>query len=217
MKGICFTKSMFLATIEGRKTQTRRMVADRNLDFFLENFGIDNIDIVLPKKEEYVNKADYGNIFGITRKHLPIHYCGIIKSRYKVGETVYLKEPYCIIETDDVIFYKYAEKDISGTDKWKNKLFMPEKYARYFIEITDVKCERLQDISDEDCLKEGIIYDDSSYIACEEYTFLNNIDDWLYDTPSEAYAALIDKISGKGTWKSNPYVFAYDFKLINNK
>lgn len=83
------------------------------------------------------------------------------------------------------------------------------------IRITAVRVERLQDISDEDCLKEGI---SPMIVGCEYYVF-TLIDTEKgrfldYKTPREAYAALIDKVSGKGTWESNPYVFVYDFELI---
>lgn len=75
--------------------------------------------------------------------------------------------------------------------------------------------ERLQDISDEDCLKEGIYEDsgDDEFPPSIFYEFEGNKDNG-FDTPREAFAALIDKVSGKGTWESNPYVWAYEFELM---
>jgi hypothetical protein len=98
----------------------------------------------------------------------------------------------------------------------ENKLFMPARYARYFIEITDVRCERLQSISEDDCLKEGIQYKEDSMFGYDMVTkyFSDYPELGTYDEPREAYATLIDKISGKGTWENNPYVWVYDFKLI---
>ena len=84
------------------------------------------------------------------------------------------------------------------------------------ITITDIRFEKLQDISDEDCLKEGIYEDgdDSSGLyVVPFYDFWGNKGDG-FDNPKEAFAALIDKINGKGTWDSNPYVFVYDFELV---
>ncbi|MDR2207149.1 MAG: hypothetical protein LBE36_13455 [Flavobacteriaceae bacterium] len=83
-------------------------------------------------------------------------------SRYKVGEILYLKEPYSLdtIAFDGKVTYKFDnpnERTVSNGFKWENKLFMPAKYARYFIEITAVRCERLQEISDEDIVKEGTL------------------------------------------------------------
>jgi hypothetical protein len=97
---------------------------------------------------------------------------------------------------------------------------MPEKYARHHIEITGVRAERLQAISDNDCLKEGIVKDfiipawaiGEHYVATYYYEGTSRFDGW--DTPRDAYAALIDEIHGKGKWQSNPFVWVYDFKLL---
>lgn len=98
----------------------------------------------------------------------------------------------------------------------KNKLFMPEKYARYFIEITAVRAERLQDITEEDCIKEGIEYSPEAvpigYPFGAVFPYNNGFHN--YTTAKEAYAALINNISGKGTWERNPFVWVYDFRLI---
>ena len=207
MKGICFIEPMFNAIIEGRKIQTRRLLPDSDNDL-VEQFMF-----------AYISKGFGNKVPG-----------GLIKPCYKVGETVYLKEPYCFdcdfIQHEHAkewirngkVLYKYTGDEISelakdsfGFGKWKNKLFMPEKYARYFIEITDVRCEKLQDISDKDCMKEGIYRFEDGYTWHEiNQAFYT----WI--TPQEAYAALTDKINGKETWESNPYVWVYDFVLKNS-
>jgi hypothetical protein len=135
--------------------------------------------------------------------------------KYKVGDTVYLKEPYYIDPSEMNgcnILYKF-EKDINGI-KWKNKLFMPEFAARLFIEITEVRAERLQEISEEDCIKEGI-----ESFTKDEKLFKYSLDGcgWseMPRTAREAYAVLIDHINGKGTWNSNPWVYVYEFKLYD--
>lgn len=99
---------------------------------------------------------------------------------------------------------------------WNNKMFVKSYACKHHIKITNVKIERLQDISDEDCLKEGIIH---------AYTDNNGIK--IYHTPhtkrgylstdvaQQAFAALIDKVSGKGVWESNPFVFVYEFVLFD--
>ena len=101
---------------------------------------------------------------------------------------------------------------------------MPESAARYFIEITAVRAERLQDISDEDCMKEGIEVVHRAGHAGENNPSGLCFDisqkwDYQYScsesAPWKAYAALINKINGKGTWEKNPWVWVYDFELIN--
>jgi hypothetical protein len=207
MKGKAFREPVFHRVVNGQITQFREIISENKLDFAIKNCGIDNIKIVPLKMEEYIKKSDYGNVFGIKDKHKPFRcYYDCVRPRLKPGETVYLKEPYGVI--DDAVFYKHVEKDISGLKEWENKITMPGEYARYFIEITGVRAERLKDISDSDCVKRGIRlnphYDDD--VRNEKILIASN----HYIV---AYADLIDEIHGKGTWDSNPFVWVYDFKL----
>ena len=89
------------------------------------------------------------------------------------------------------------------------------------IRITNVRIQRLQDISDEDCLREGIT--DMGIGGSLRYSFTKNVKQTNGDvidfsnnfaSAKEAFANLIDKISGKGTWQNNPFVWVYDFELI---
>ena len=117
-------------------------------------------------------------------------------------------------------------KNPTDTAGWTNKMFVKPEFMPHQIRITKVRIERLQDISDEDCLAEGIerlpkggglkpygFYDKSIKVKSKEegvhYGSYRS-----FDTPREAYAFLIDKVSGKGTWDSNPYVWVYDFELV---
>ena len=96
---------------------------------------------------------------------------------------------------------------------FNNKLFVAPDKMIHQIRITDVRVERLQDISDADCMKEGIW--SAENVGLEGRTFwYPNLINSTFRTPREAYAALIDKVSGKGTWDKNPYVFVYDFELV---
>lgn len=187
MKGICFIEPLFHKVAKREKTQTRRIITPEP--------KIQNGWIVKPK------------------------------SKYKVGEIVYLKEPYVVskggrvfrkYDKSDVSFLRYLGEDTEAKGVWKNKLFMPESAARYFIKITGVRAERLQDISEEDCLKEGIIYKPIQSLSWKDKLtpmWSNGIN--RYKAPQEAYAALINSINGKGTWEKNPFVWVYDFELIN--
>lgn len=144
-----------------------------------------------------------------------------IKPRYKKGELLYLKEPYLDDLSMKKTFYKYRKSDLNELMKeypemnpdargfWRNKLFMPQSEARYFIKITDVRVERLQEITEEDCIKEGIEMNNhphGGWYWMEGY--------YSTDDPILAYERLIDKINGKGTWESNPFVFVYDYELM---
>lgn len=128
-------------------------------------------------------------------------------ARYKVGEEVAVAQRYSECRRAVCLV------DSAG---WDNKMFVRAVLMPHRIKITNIRIERLQDISDEDCIKEGVIhYDDifgKGYMV--EDTYNNNYRRHGFTTPRKAFAHLIDKLSGKGTWKSNPYVFVYEFELI---
>lgn len=131
---------------------------------------------------------------------------------YKVGEVVAVAQCYCDIGSPK--FDKFGH-DVQGNT---NKMFVKAELMLHKIKITSVRIERLQDISDEDCLRDGI----SHYTPADGqdieggFGFQSSKGGlFLFDTAREAFATLIDKVSGKGTWQSNPYVWVYDFELVN--
>jgi len=135
-----------------------------------------------------------------------------MKDTYKVGEILYIKEPYFLNE-DGSVDYCYR-----GTTehKWKNKLFMPQKYARMFIQIVDKRQEHLQEITEEECFLEGI----KSKVVAGYFDkniwsyYFNGVDLICYSDAIDAFAALIDEINGRGTWDKNPVVTRYEFELL---
>jgi hypothetical protein len=144
-----------------------------------------------------------------------------IQPRYEIGEVIAVAQSYeslgmnpeiALNDRDGIGFYTKT-KFAPG---WNNKLFVRADLMPHHIRITNIKIERLQDISDKDCLKEGIYKGqcgsaDTHFM--DAYYYKGDIQP--YCTPREAFAALIDKVSGKGTWLKNPYVFCYSFKLID--
>lgn len=137
---------------------------------------------------------------------------------YEIGDVVAIQQAYKDIATSDGThgYYKigehhYPQYELSGAG-WNNKMFVRADLMPHHIRITDVRCERLQDISDEDCMREGIV-PIGKHAPLYEYTYYN---DYLYYlTPREAFASLIDKVSGRGTWDKNPMVFVYEFELVD--
>lgn len=100
---------------------------------------------------------------------------------------------------------------------WRNKMFVKAKHMPNRIKIKKVGIQHLQDISDEDCLKEGIRrYTKDGTVF--KYDLVDGFEMFSWKdmprSPREAFAALIDKISGKGTWDKNPWVWRYEFELV---
>ena len=192
MKKIMFNDKFGLtkAVLEGRKTQTRRIVLERYANMIQD---IKNRLISSNKTKEQINSS--------------LSELGITISPYKVGEIVAIAQSY-----KDCGAEAYYWKQTPG---WTNKMFVKANLMPHRIEIERLRVERLQDISEEDCLKEGIYEDggDDSFIPHYFYNYYNSNSDG-FKTPQLAYAHLIDKINGKGTWNSNLFVLAYDYKLI---
>ena len=205
------------AVLDGRKTMTRRVCKydrpNETYDIVFPVFEPNDYDkdgnIVSPLNYAFGWKNDKGDFTGW---NIP---------KYKVGEVVAIAQSYeslgmnpeiALNDKDGIGFYTKT-KFAPG---WGNKMFVRADLMPHHIRITDIKIERLQDISDEDCLKEGIYEDsgDDEFPPSIFYEFEGNKDDG-FDTPREAFAALIDKISGRGTWNNNLYTFAYEFELID--
>nr|DAP87731.1 MAG TPA: ASCH domain protein [Caudoviricetes sp.] len=143
------------------------------------------------------------------------------KSKWHIGDVVAISQPY-----KDILSSAYCDKyeldKLTHTKGWSNAMFTKADLMPHHIRITNIKIERLQDISDEDCLREGVELNTRQYEydGTKKYCVCG-LGHWRaigctdFDTPREAFAALIDKVSGKGTWESNPYVFVYEFELID--
>lgn len=128
---------------------------------------------------------------------------------YYIGEEVAISQSY------RAILEKHPKaNELKELPGYRNKMFVRAEDMPHHIRITSIRVERLQDISKEDCLKEGIWCDDNVGLEGTTYWY-HSLANSLFRTPQEAYASLINRISGKGTWESNPYVFVYDFELID--
>ena len=195
MKKIMFNDKYGLtkAVLKGRKTMTRRIAT--NEEVFWPIYG----DTPPPCKSGFVSLVD-GTI-------------EIARSKYAVGEVVAVAQSYKDTGNypESYIIDEF-HPNIEFEAGWNNKMFVRADLMIHQVRITDVRVERLQDISDEDCLREGVYNLLSTHGDGKDGYFFP--DSKPYNTPRQAFAALIDKVSGKGTWESNPWVFVYEFELL---
>lgn len=240
MKKILFNDKYCLtqAVLEGRKTTTRRIVTDKKLHYW--KCSCPDMVIVRVPESQKLKTDDDNTYFGIKDKISSEYYCDTITSPYKVGEVVAIAQRYKDIDNyynaalrrktsiygtiidqldcvdiQDIRTWRCLKGDLINSTGWNNKMFVKSELMIHHIRITNIKIEKLQGISDENCLKEGIYKGrcgsaDTHFM--DAYYYKGDIQP--YCTPREAFAALIDKISGKGTWESNPYVFVYEFELV---
>ncbi len=186
------------AVLSGRKTMTKRIVPkgffscmhdilDNNTLVFEDSNG-DWHDI---RESSYAFKV--GEVVAVAQSYKSV--------------TEYLaKKSYNVAKWMDE---HHITKNAAG---WLNKMFVKAELMIFKIRITNVRVEHLQDISEQDILAEGI----QCLSSVNKYYFESGDHErkFMFNDPREAYAALIDKVSGKGTWESNPYTFAYEFELI---
>lgn len=195
------------AVLEGRKTQTRRMLNPTMFFQRLETYeGWSNEDISAWKRS--CNRRLYEAQGDMLQQMFDY---ALSSSRYKVGEVVAIAQNYADLAYDGE-FFRLLGKVIFEKG-FHNKMFVKADFMPHRIRITNIRVERLQDISEEDCLKEGIWRDDNVGLEGTTYWY-HGLANSSFRTAQEAYAALIDKISGKGTWEGNPWVFVYDFELV---
>lgn len=207
MKKIMFNDRYGLteAVLSGLKTQTRRIYKT-------------------PANAYGGLEVENGNIISFDANGNEI----ITRHKYEVGEVVAIAQSYKDCGYGECApIVSLDENGIAtfGSDAGSyNKMFVCADLMPHHIRITNVRVERLHDISDEDCIKEGVRE------VCVNNNWGNSASHWEFQvsyedklgrtkllrgaTAREVFSVLIDRISGKGTWDSNPYVFVYDFELV---
>jgi uncharacterized protein YhfF len=188
------------SVLEGKKTMTRRIIKGNFEDVKAYHANGD---------WHFIADTDEGDSVEL-------------KPQYEIGERVAIAQAY---KNDDVLNYNaYNEdgtaredglqrhKEILESKGYRNKMFVKADYMPHSIRITNIKVERLQAISDDDCLKEGVhVCKDGGYWLEGPSRQFGGV---IFKTPREAFAALIDKVSGPNTWHNDPMVIAYTFELI---
>ena len=201
MKKIMFSTEYGLqqGAIARTKTKTRR--ADKRLNHPLvteiSDWGIDD-------KGKCYLAITYST--GLTEAVYPA---------YQIGEEVAVAQSYKTLIEQGYLCREsdgWVSEECVTSPGYSNKMFVRADLMPHRIRITDIKVERLQDISDEDCLKEGLIAGEQEPRMFGFRLLKGTILSFL--TPRAAFAALIDKVSGKGTWERNPWVFVYEFELV---
>lgn len=225
MKKIMFSDKYGLtkAVLEGRKTMTRRIIkCPRTFrGEWVAGFNIH-------RRHSDKKIVDWPCMYDADEREFDM---GEILPKYKLGEVVAIAQSYMDVDRfhrkgKNAAYLEYLDSilpELKLYPGWGNKMFVKADLMPHHIEITRIKVERLQDISDEDCLKEGIVkqevISDESPLIYAYDAFLNGESGYFasqwFKRPKEAFAVLIDKVSGKGTWESNPFVFAYEFVLVD--
>ena len=188
---ILFNNPMVQAILQGRKTQTRRLVKNRltieQAEF--ENGNRPNVTLSEPNLQYHAD-----------------NYCPF----GQVGDLLWVRETFRLFDSDECPHSDFpcgcpswgtplyrASHDCFDGEKWTPSIHMPRWASRILLEITNIRVERLQDISEEDAVSEGMTADDD-YCAEEQFSML-----W-----TKTYGW------GEKGWNENPWVWVVDFKVI---
>lgn len=245
---ILFSAPMIRALLEGRKTQTRRIVKPQpdGRTVALERWarGLADACGVSPTREEIFAKADRlrGRVFPFEREESEALYSPTCPYGYP-GERLWVKEThlYCEATLDSLnarngesrivkdthveggpaveVFYKATAGTHTrfiletGSDlKWRSPIHMHRWASRLTLEITDVRVQRVEEISEQNAIAEGIVSDqcaDGRVYQCR------GAEDW-HRTAREAFLALFYDINKRAKRGENPWVWALTFKVLDH-
>mgnify|MGYP003322030396 CR=1 FL=1 len=148
------------------------------------------------------------------------NFVRVLAPKYFIGEEVAVAQPYNDTWKHTGYMTAFEAKHCPG---YNNKMFVKAEKMPHRIKITNIRIEHLQDISEDDCLKEGVYYhtEPPKHHEYDRYSpWSPSVKPYKFESEKYfcsakyAFKHLIEKVSGKGTWQSNPYVFVYDFELI---
>ena len=190
-KPIIFNTEMVKAILDGRKTQTRRVIPLKNNDLIFTGFVVSS---TAKNREGYC-------AFG-KNKEQDLEF---IKPHYKVGDALYVREK-CVDEYPNGFCFRQDYELEEWNDKNLTKQWCNNINARIFLKVTNVRVERLQDISVRDIEKElGVNADNyKQYTSWCDLMACDFKDTWN-STAKDGYKYL-----------DNPYVFIYEFERIKN-
>jgi len=201
MKPILFNTEMVRAILDGRKTTTRRVIKPHYHD---DEYGF-NVWHNEETKRYVVEKYDEDE-----RDFEQTRY---INSPCEIGDVLYVRETFCSAYDGEAYFY-FADKCTSREQKklldyddvrWHPSLHMPKEAARIFLKVTDVRVERLQDITEEQAKSEGTLPTTTPYIAGKGRTYVQGFGTVWNSTVKKSD---IDRYG----WNANPFVWVIEFE-----
>lgn len=200
---ILFSADMVRAILDGRKTQTRRIIKPQ--------------PVLFPTGWQY--GKGYKNSCSVSASPATDVLYPFECPYGKPGDRLWVRETWNQIFngiTDEYI-YGATDSDVFSETKWRPSIHMSRAASRITLQITDIRVQRLHDITEADAIAEGLhtttpnggpnkYYDNYHTGRWMEPEFLNN--------PILSYRTLWEKINGPGTWDANPWVWAITFQKI---
>lgn len=204
---ILFSTEMVKAILEGRKTQTRRTKGLELINANPDDWQFEWADFALKQPYRFTKKSS------VNEKSLSdrsFHQEAIACSYGKPGDILWVRETW-----DYGYPYAYKADGVAAIGKWRRSIHIPKKAARLWLEITSVRVERLNEISEQDARKEGVV---RNYLVgfargSEEWKNYSN-DSMILNNATKSFMSLWESINGEDSWNTNPFVWVIEFKQI---
>ncbi len=219
-KSILFSTEMVQAILDGRKTQTRRILKSRhesgrfaickNIDGQVEQICSLGWDEENVEKDNICPYGHPGDVLWVRESwNVTTLISSTSKSDVLGTKTIRYK-------ADNDQFNRCTKRSM----KWKPSIYMPKEACRLFLKVKNVRVERLQDITEEDAIAEGIEYNNGKINnTLSGYRFYVNTEPKsivpLTKCPINSFRSLWEKINGIQSWKTNPWVWVISFERIN--
>jgi hypothetical protein len=216
MKPILFSTPMVQAIMEGRKTQTRRVVKPQP-----HSYGEEIIDSGIPW---YKGKGQWHNRFVVSDNPTRYEIASTHDCPYgKVGDILWVRETWQTGALGWIYRASWNSKLPDGV-KWKPSIFMPREACRLFLRIKSIRVERLQDISEDDAKSEGIQFHFEELFQEFRYRDYDKNLQKGYGNPSvdyptwreakSSFQSLWVSINGQDSWDANPWVWVVEFERV---
>lgn len=193
------------AVLDGRKTMMRRPLPDSIL-----NMVEDYQQMCYEKRMVTISERD-------AILNMVVGEC-LLNDVPGIGEIVAVAQPYkdvaCTPRFEEACIANGCNIDFRDMG-WNNRYFVKPRFMPHCVRITGIKIERLQDISDEDCVNEGVWMGYSKELDDNVYRLDVMGKQMYFPTAKLAFATLVDGVYGKGIWERNPMVIVYKFELAS--
>jgi hypothetical protein len=200
-RGIIFSAPMVRALLEGRKGQTRRICKAKLYEPLMERGFAPGIGIWRGADNSEV-RCPYGtpeNKLWVRETWRPLW-----ASLGEGTEVEYRSDSATVV-------HPVCAKPLITDDRWRPSIFMPRWASRLTLEITEVRVERLADISEEDARAEGVERVHGDLFGVE------GVIPFEHHYPQDAYASLWESIHGPGSWGASPWVWAISFRVLTQE
>jgi hypothetical protein len=220
---ILFSAPMVRAILAGSKTQTRRVISNphRNDEgFVLQDYGKGWWPYRSHDGESacYLDRQKDGDYYSEAPLRCPYG---------RPGDRLWVRETWARDDEDGALMYR-ADLGLGGDAdewernrcegapryRWRPSIHMPRRASRITLEITSVRAQRLQDISNTDAIAEGIEPMDGPHgERWRHYILPGYCDAWEF--PKNSFGSLWELVNGEGSWDDNPWVWALSFRRVD--